>query len=104
NVHIEDMAELYLLALDKAAAGTFFFVVNGEASFLEMTQAISRRLGLGAPQSWPVADAIAELGMSRAVYTLSSNSRVRARRARSFLGWAPRHGSVVEWITHEMPI
>ncbi|MFY0581844.1 hypothetical protein ACN28S_53005 [Cystobacter fuscus] len=31
NVHIADMAELYLLALEKAPAGSFYYVENGEA-------------------------------------------------------------------------
>ena len=31
NVHVEDMAELYALALDRAPAGAFYYVENGEA-------------------------------------------------------------------------
>src|SRR5216684_4608533 len=43
NVHIEDVAELYLLALRKAPAGAFYFIENGEASFAEIGAAIARR-------------------------------------------------------------
>ena len=50
----------------------------------------------------PIEDAIREWGPDRATYALGSNSRVRARRARA-LGWAPRHGSVLDWIAREMP-
>jgi len=103
NVHVEDVAELYALALDRAPAGAFYFVENGEASFAQATAAIARRLGLGAPQDWPVDDAIAALGFGPAVYSLGSNSRVRGRRARAELGWAPKHASLTDWIEREMP-
>lgn len=102
TVHIADVAELYLLALDRAPAGSFCFVENGEASFRAMVGAIARRLGLGPPQAWDAAAAVARLGRQTAVFSLGSNSRVRARRARA-LGWAPRHEAVEEWIATELP-
>ena len=96
NVHIEDLAELYLLALDRAPAGSFFFVENGEASFRAMAQAIGRMLGLGErTEPWPIEAAIAAWGESKARYTMGSNSRVRADRVRRELGWRPRHASVL---------
>lgn len=104
NVHVEDMADLYALALDRAPAGAFYYVENGEASFAEAAAAIARRLGLGKPQPWPIDDAIAALGFGHAVYSLGSNSRVRGRRARAELGWAPKHGSLADWIETEMPV
>lgn len=104
NVHVDDMADLYALALERAPAGAFYYVENGEASFAEAAAAIARRLGLGAPQPWPADDAIAELGFGTAVYSLGSNSRVRGKRARAELGWAPKHGSLIEWIEREMPV
>jgi nucleoside-diphosphate-sugar epimerase len=104
NVHVDDMADLYALALERAPAGAFYYVENGEASFAEAAAAIARRLGLGAPQPWPVDDAIAALGFGPAVYSLGSNSRVRGKRARAELGWAPKHASLIEWIEGEMPM
>lgn len=104
NVHVDDMAELYTLALARAPAGAFYYVENGEASFAEAAAAIARRLGLGAPQPWPVDDAIAALGFGHAVYSLGSNSRVRGKRARAELGWAPKHASLIQWIETEMPV
>ena len=102
TVHIEDVADLYRLALERAAPGSFMFVENGEASFRDMVGAIGRALGLGAAQPWRFEDAVAEWGFQRAAYSLGSNSRVRARRARA-LGWSPRHASVLEWIARELP-
>lgn len=104
NVHIDDVAELYLLALEKAPAGAFYFVENGEASYAEIGAAIARRLGTGPVQSWSVEQAIPRWGRGHAQYSLGSNSRVRAKRARLELGWTPVHASVTEWIEHEMPL
>lgn len=98
TVHIDDVVDLYLRALAEAPAGAFYFVENGEASFADMTQAISDVLDLGTAQSWDIESAIAEWGYEVAVYALASNSRVRADAARKELGWVPRHDSVLHWI------
>jgi nucleoside-diphosphate-sugar epimerase len=104
NVHIDDVVQLYLLALERAPAGALYFAENGEASFSEIGAAIARRLGLRGVESLPPEVAASRWGESKAYYTLGSNSRVRARRARSELGWAPRHASVVDWILKEMAV
>ncbi|MGQ3298346.1 NAD-dependent epimerase/dehydratase family protein [Reyranella sp.] len=104
NVHVEDVADLYRLALGKAPAGAFYFAENGEASYREICVAIARRLKLGEPQAWPFEEAARELGENSAAYTFGSNSRVRARRARSELGWQPKHGSATKWIEAELPL
>ena len=104
NVHIEDVAALYTLALAKAPAGAFYFAENGEASFAEIGGAIARRLGLPGVESLQPEEAAARWGESKAYYTLGSNSRVRAKRARAELAWSPRQASVLDWIVHEMPV
>ncbi len=102
NVHIDDVVALYLLALDKTPAGTFYFVESGEASFLEMTTAMADVLGLGKSQDWPLEEAKNEWGYEMASYGLGSNSRVRGTRSRELLGWKPQRTSVIEWIRKEM--
>ena len=104
NVHVDDLADLYLLALERAPAGSFYFAENGEASFAEIGAAIAARLGLGAVESLPAEQAATSWGPGRAYYTFGSNSRVRAVRARRELGWAPRHGSALDWIRDAMPV
>jgi nucleoside-diphosphate-sugar epimerase len=98
HVHVEDMADLYLLALARAEPGTFLYAENGEASFRDVTAAIAKALGVAGPEPWPVEEAVAELGVPRAVYSLGSNSRVRGKRSRA-LGWRPRRAGLLEWIT-----
>jgi nucleoside-diphosphate-sugar epimerase len=102
NVHIKDVAELYLLALKKAPAGSFYFVENGEASYKDIVAAIAKRLCLGEPQPWPIEEAIKEWGYGHAVYSFGSNSRVTADKARRELGWQPKHPSVFDWIAHNL--
>ncbi len=102
NVHIDDVVDLYLLALEKSAAGVFYFVEAGEASFRDMSGAIAAALGLGPAQDWPLDQAVAEWGFEMASYGLGSNSRVRGRRARTLLGWQPRRAPVLDWIAADM--
>lgn len=104
TVHIDDLTDLYLLALEKAPAGSFYFAENGEASFAAIGEAIAARLGMGPPESWPAESAAQQWGEARAYYTYGSNSRVRAKRARTELGWSPRHTSATSWIATEMPV
>ena len=102
NVHVEDVADVYRLALTRAPAGAFYFAENGEASYRDICAAIARRLGLGAPQAWPFEEAAMELGENSAAYSFGSNSRVRGKRTRGELGWQPRHVSAIRWIETEM--
>jgi nucleoside-diphosphate-sugar epimerase len=104
NVHIDDVVELYVQALAAAPAGAFYFAENGEASFGDIGSAIARRLGLPGVESLPPEEAAERWGQAMAYYSLGSNSRVRALRARRELGWSPRHASVVDWIVREMPV
>jgi nucleoside-diphosphate-sugar epimerase len=99
NVHIADLADLYRLALERAPAGSFFYAENGENSFKEVAAAISTLLGFqGRTAEWPLADAAAQWGDTRVRYSLGSNSRVRARKARELLGWRPHRPSLLESI------
>ena len=101
NVHIDDLVALYLLALDKAPAGALYFPEGGENSMQEVCAAIGRMLGQdGQTESMTLEEAAAEWGEGPANYTMGSNSRVRGRRAREDLGWAPSGTSLIEEIEH----
>ena len=104
NVHIDDVVSLYLLALTKAPAGAFYFAENGEASFADLGAALARRLDLPGITSLPADLAAQRWGEPKVYFSLGSNSRVRATRARTELGWLPRHASVLDWIAHEWPV
>ena len=99
NVHIDDLTALYVLAIEKAPAGAFYFAENGENSMREVCEAISRMLGHGGrTQSMTMQEAAVEWGEGPANDTMGSNSRVRAKRARAELGWSPKARSLIEEI------
>jgi nucleoside-diphosphate-sugar epimerase len=99
NVHIDDLMGLYLLAIEKAPAGAFYFAENGENSMREVCEAISRMLGQGGrTESMTVEEAVIEWGEGPANDTMGSNSRVRAKRARAELDWQPKARPLIEEI------
>jgi nucleoside-diphosphate-sugar epimerase len=67
NVHIADVASLYVLAIAKSPAGSFMYV----------EKAIAKRLDLGAAQPWPAEAAVAAWAKEKATFSFGSNSRVR---------------------------
>jgi nucleoside-diphosphate-sugar epimerase len=90
TVHIDDVAAAYLLALEAARAGSFFYIENGEASLKSIVESIARLLGAKrAAESWSIDEAIAAWGPQAAWFSLGGNSRVRADKARAMLGWKP---------------
>ncbi len=96
NVHIDDLVELYLLAMDKAPGGSFFFAENGDASFKEIAGMISHSLGFkGITVGVSVEDVVRQYG-DAGRYGVAANSRVRAANARR-LGWTPKAPSLAEY-------
>jgi nucleoside-diphosphate-sugar epimerase len=90
TVHIDDVASAYLLALEGARAGSYFFLESGEASLKSIVEAIARLLGgKRAAESWSIDEAIAAWGPQAAWFSLGGNSRINAEKARRMLGWKP---------------
>ncbi|ARQ69538.1 NAD-dependent epimerase/dehydratase family protein [Streptomyces marincola] len=98
HVHLDDVIDLYVRALDGAEPGSFFFVENGESDFRALTAAVAEALGARGPEPLDIESAVAEWGYEPAVYALGSNSRVRGVAPRAALGWRPAHASVTDWI------
>lgn len=96
NVHIDDLVDLYVLALEKAPGGSFFFAENGDASFKDIADMISRALGLGGKTvSLIVEDLVRQYG-DAGRYGITSNSLVSSVNARN-LGWSPKAPSLAEY-------
>ena len=62
----------YMLALERAPAGLFAFVENGEPTFRDMARVIGRALALGDAQSMTSEAAQARWGRSTAIFSLGS--------------------------------
>jgi nucleoside-diphosphate-sugar epimerase len=99
NVHIDDLVDLYRLALASAPSGAFYFAENGENSMKQVCEAINRRLGVTTGTvAMSLDEASREWGQGAAQNTMGSNSRVRAVRARRELGWRPHRPSLIDEI------
>jgi nucleoside-diphosphate-sugar epimerase len=90
-VHVDDLARLYVLALD-APAGTVLNAAGPSLPVREVAEAAARATGARA-ESWPLEDARARLG----VYAdaLALDQQVSSGRAEA-LGWHPSHPSVLD--------
>ena len=86
HVHIADVADLFLLALDKGKPGSLFYAESGEANFKSVTQSIGRMLGLGdTTKDWPIGEAVEGLGPGR-VSLASARTAACAGSARASWG------------------
>jgi len=95
-VHVEDLAQLYVLALEKAPAGDIFIGVDGPPLAVRtVAEAASRAGGAGGKVvCWPLEEARRELGpMAGALVMDQTIGTLKAVRE---LGWIPRRPSVLE--------
>lgn len=98
-VHIDDLIDLYLLALESAPAGSFFFAEQGECRLRDIAAAISRMLGFaGKIRPLSVDEAARRWSPEAAHFAFGSNSRVTAEKARRMLGWSPTRPGLIEEI------
>jgi nucleoside-diphosphate-sugar epimerase len=89
-VHVDDLAELYALAIEGAPAGTLVNGVEGPPLRVrDLAEAVAAGAALPAPRPWPVAEAAVELGPEDAD-GVTRDHRISGERARALLGWEPR--------------
>jgi nucleoside-diphosphate-sugar epimerase len=88
SVHVDDVAELFALAVDKGTAGGLYHAVSGETNFRTLAEAVARDRGIGT-RSVDFAEAVTIWDKFTALIGLSVCSRSRAPRSRSELGWTP---------------
>lgn len=97
NIHIEDLAELYVLALEKASAGSYFYTENGNASLKNIAISISKLLNFqGKTESITLDSAIEKWGPDAAAFGFASNSLVSSKKAKVILGWQPKYDSILK--------
>jgi|HubBroStandDraft_4_1064222.scaffolds.fasta_scaffold00145_3 nucleoside-diphosphate-sugar epimerase len=95
-VHHDDLAELYVLAVEKAAAAGVYNA-GDDTSFTvyQMAEAASTGAGRnGATVSWPLEDARRELGAF--ADALALDSQISSQRARDGLRWRTRETTIVQ--------
>lgn len=89
-VEVNDLAELYVLALKKGEAGEIYHAADEQTyTVRELAEAASQGAGRdGKTKSWPKKEAKEELGAFVEALCLSQN--VSGAKAREFLGWEPK--------------
>ena len=98
NIHIEDLADLYVLALEKAKAGSLYYAENGSSTIKNLAEKISERFNLQPAQSVTVQEAVNTFGPAGGYFGFASNSLCSAYKARVELSWKPQHHSIENFI------
>jgi nucleoside-diphosphate-sugar epimerase len=89
-IHVEDLDGLYVLALQRASAGTLFHATDGSSY---RVREIAAAAGARA-ESWPLAEARKTLGAY--ADALALDRLVSSEKAKSTLGWQPGGISILE--------
>ena len=96
-VHVEDLADLYVLVLENAAPGTIYSgSVLPAIAVHDLVVAASKAGGAeGKTFAWPMADALQSFGKER-VEVMTCDQQISGARAERELGWKPGAPSVLE--------
>ena len=99
-VHVDDLADLYLLALEGAPAGTLLLEVNGPSHPVrDVAAAASRGAGGGGRTiEWPLEEARKTLGAYADALVL--DQQATGKRAQQLLGWRPSRPDVIADLEH----
>ena len=94
-VHIDDLVELYVLALERAAAGTMLHAVTDEIALGDLAVAVSRLVGAaGRTEALSLMEMYARGGGGGV--SLSLNKRLASRKTQAILGWAPTRYDILK--------
>jgi nucleoside-diphosphate-sugar epimerase len=98
QVHVSDLAELYLLALERAPAGTVLNGTSGDSARVrEVAEAASRTGGAnGRVEAWPLEEARKSLGGY--ADALALDQQVSGKKAQELLGWKPKAMPLPEYL------
>jgi nucleoside-diphosphate-sugar epimerase len=99
-VHVDDLADLYLLALERAPAGSLLLGVTGPShSVRDVAAAASRGAGAGGRTvAWSLEEARKTLGSYADALVL--DQQASGRRAQELLGWRPSRPDVLQDLEH----
>jgi nucleoside-diphosphate-sugar epimerase len=100
QVHVDDLADLYVRALERAPAATLLNASSGPSVRVrEVAEAASRAGGAaGRTESWPLEEARRTLGPY--ADALALDQQVSGEKAMKLLGWTPRANSMIEDLEH----
>ena len=95
-VHVDDLADLYLLALEQAPAASIFNGAHGAATpLIDIARAASEGAGAeGRVAAWPLEEARQALGGF--ADAIACDQVVSGERAERELGWRPSRHSILD--------
>jgi nucleoside-diphosphate-sugar epimerase len=96
NVHVDDLASLVALAVERGRPGTLYHGVAGEIPNRWIAEAVARDLGC-ATRSVTEDEAVDVWGEFGALI-MGASSRSRSQRALTELGWVPLHADMLTMI------
>jgi nucleoside-diphosphate-sugar epimerase len=88
SIHVDDLAEIFALALERGVAGALYHAVSGEVTWRGLAAEVARLRGLPA-RSVGFAEAQELFGPVIARIVFSGCQRTQCPRTRDELGWAP---------------
>jgi nucleoside-diphosphate-sugar epimerase len=98
-VHIDDLVDLYIYALERGPAGSMLHGVTDEVALGDLAQAASRLVGAhGRTESLSLMEMYAR-GGGRGV-SLSVNKRLASDKTRQLVGWSPKRHDILEDTEH----
>jgi nucleoside-diphosphate-sugar epimerase len=89
SIHVDDLAEIYALALERGKAGALYHAVSGEQSWRALAAEVARLRGVPV-RSVTIDEARELLGDVATEVAFSCSSRIRGPRTRDELGFVPR--------------
>jgi nucleoside-diphosphate-sugar epimerase len=93
-VHVDDLAELYCHAVERAPAGAVLHGVAGEVSQRELAAAVSRMIGAGDRTVSLQFEEMYATGGPIGV-SLSLNKRMSSEKTQRLLGWSPTRTDIL---------
>ncbi len=98
-VHIDDLIDLYMLALDRAPAGSMLHGVTDEIALGDLAQAASRLVGAqGRTESLSLMEMYVRGGGPG--ISLSVNKRLASDKTRQLVNWSPKRYDILEDTEH----
>ncbi len=99
HVHVDDLAAIYALALEKGQAGALYHAVAGEVCWRTLARAVAKVSGVEA-RGVGIDQARDIWGPFIGPLFFGVSSRSRAVRTRHDLGWSPTHLDLEDDILH----
>jgi nucleoside-diphosphate-sugar epimerase len=96
-VHVDDLADLFVLAIEKAPGGELFHAgAQTGIRTADIATAISHGMGLGGTTiALELSELEYALGMPAMAHYWAANSQSSGEKARRVLGWTPEHLDLV---------